>query len=99
MEALSQELIDHALEQMPTWGGDTNGISATYIFKDFIQAMAFMQACIDDIEAQQHHPEWSNVYHTVMVSLRTHDANNKVTDKDLVLARTLDQHAQAIFAR
>lgn len=41
-------------------------------------------------EAQQHHPNWSNVYNTVEIELTTHDAGNTVTDKDRQLAKAID---------
>ena len=97
MEAIAPDVLAEALEDIPAWGGDVHGITCTIIFKDFRQAMAFMQRCIEDIERLDHHPEWSNVYHTVMITLRTHDADNKVSEKDLELARLFDQHATAIL--
>jgi 4a-hydroxytetrahydrobiopterin dehydratase len=41
-------------------------------------------------EAQQHHPDWRNVYNTVEVTLNTHDADGAVTDKDRKLAKAID---------
>ena len=79
----------------PAWSGDTAAISATFTFADFVQAMAFMQASIDGIETRQHHPEWHNVYNRVSISLRTHDAGNVVTAKDLDLAAFLSEKASA----
>ena len=96
IEPLDPEVLQQALEELPSWGGDVHGINTTYMFRDFREAMAFMHNSIEDIEAAQHHPEWANVYHTVMVTLRTHDAKNKVSQKDLDLAKILDRHAQAI---
>lgn len=99
MQPLDAEPLQQALDQMPNWGGDVYGINTTYRFKDFRTAMAFMQDCIEDIEREEHHPEWANVYNTVMVTLRTHDANNQVSDKDLTLAGVLDRHAETHAAK
>jgi 4a-hydroxytetrahydrobiopterin dehydratase len=41
-------------------------------------------------EAQQHHPEWSNVWNTVKIRLSTHDAGNIITEKDKKLAASID---------
>jgi 4a-hydroxytetrahydrobiopterin dehydratase len=42
-------------------------------------------------EAQQHHPNWFNVYNRVDIALTTHDAGNVVTEKDRKLAKAIDQ--------
>lgn len=44
-------------------------------------------------EKMDHHPEWSNIYNRVMISLNTHDAGNKVTEKDHKLAAAIDKLA------
>ena len=41
-------------------------------------------------ETLHHHPEWKNVYNKVEICLRTHDANNTVTDKDYELASAIE---------
>lgn len=41
-------------------------------------------------EQHNHHPNWSNVYHTVEIELTTHDAGNVVTEKDRQLAKAID---------
>jgi 4a-hydroxytetrahydrobiopterin dehydratase len=42
------------------------------------------------IEKIDHHPEWSNIYNKVHVTLTTHDAGNTITEKDRKLAEILD---------
>ena len=44
-------------------------------------------------EAQQHHPDWNNVYNKVSIRLSTHDAGDVVTEKDHQLAATIDEIA------
>lgn len=63
-----------------------NTLKAEFKFKDFRQAFAFMTEVAFAAEAANHHPEWSNVYNTVVVKLTTHDAGNTVTQKDHDLA-------------
>jgi 4a-hydroxytetrahydrobiopterin dehydratase len=50
-----------------------NAITKTYHFVDFVQAMQWMNQVADVAEMMQHHPEWSNIYNTVNVTLTTHD--------------------------
>ena len=55
-------------------------------FNDFVEAFEFMSKVAGLAESQQHHPNWSNVYNKVSISLTTHDAGNVVTQKDRDLA-------------
>ncbi|NNF36317.1 MAG: pterin-4-alpha-carbinolamine dehydratase [Saprospiraceae bacterium] len=66
-----------------------NTLKASFSFKDFKEAFAFMTEVAFHAESQNHHPNWSNVYNTVEISLSTHDAGNIVTDKDHLLADTI----------
>lgn len=66
-----------------------NALKATFTFKDFKQAFAFMTEVAFYAESQNHHPNWSNVYNTVNISLTTHDAGNVVTEKDRHLAAAI----------
>jgi 4a-hydroxytetrahydrobiopterin dehydratase len=43
-----------------------------------------------EAEAMDHHPDWSNVYNRVRIRLTTHDAGDKVTAKDVDLARRIE---------
>ena len=45
-----------------------------------------MNAIATIAKAMQHHPEWSNVYNKVRVTLTTHDAGG-ITQKDIALAK------------
>ncbi|MEO8795456.1 MAG: 4a-hydroxytetrahydrobiopterin dehydratase [Daejeonella sp.] len=62
-----------------------------YVFKDFITAWAFMSQVALLAEKIDHHPDWSNVYNRVTIRLNTHDAGNKITDKDRKLAALIDK--------
>lgn len=79
------------LEQNKNWqrveGRDA--ITRTFKFKDFNAAFGFMTRVAITAEKMNHHPEWSNVYNKVEVTLTTHDAGG-VTEKDLKLAAKMD---------
>lgn len=70
-----------------------NSLVANFEFSSFIEAFAFMTEVAEVAESQQHHPEWSNVYNKVSICLTTHDAGNVVTEKDLALARAIEEIA------
>ena len=60
-------------------------------FADFSEAFAFITRVALLAESSNHHPEWSNVYHRVSITLTTHDAGNTVTEADRSLAAAIDQ--------
>ena len=73
------------------WIEEANQLKKSFTFQDFTEAFAFMTRVAFLAEAQQHHPNWSNVYNRVDIVLTTHDAGNIVTEKDHKLARAIDQ--------
>jgi 4a-hydroxytetrahydrobiopterin dehydratase len=66
-----------------------DGIECSYEFKNFKEAFSLMARVAFECEAQNHHPDWSNVYNRLYVRLSTHDANG-VTEKDFKLARSIE---------
>lgn len=72
------------------WIEKENKLTREFRFKDFKQAFAFMTQVALVAEKMDHHPEWTNVYNTVRISLSTHDAGDVVTGKDRELARAID---------
>jgi 4a-hydroxytetrahydrobiopterin dehydratase len=80
-----------ALAKLPGWS-DVKGrdaIHKTFTFRDFNAAFGFMTRCALMAEKMNHHPEWSNVYRTVDVTLSTHDAGG-LTEKDVTLAQFMN---------
>jgi 4a-hydroxytetrahydrobiopterin dehydratase len=61
-------------------------------FEDFNQAFRFMTLVAELAEAQQHHPEWHNVYNRVSIRLTTHDSGNQITELDRNLAASIEAH-------
>ena len=72
------------------WKEENDQLKATFQFKDFTEAFAFMTEVAFHAEKQNHHPNWSNVWNTVEISLSTHDAGDVVTDKDHQLAKAIE---------
>ena len=76
---------------MSTWKEENQVLLKTFTFASFEEAMQFMQNAAPFISETDHHPTWSNTYNRVEVKLTTHDAGNKVTEKDYNLSRILDE--------
>ena len=75
------------------WEEKNNQLKRTFEFKTFVEAWGFMNQVALVAEKMDHHPNWSNVYNTVEIALCTHSAGDVVTDKDRLLAATIDDIA------
>lgn len=91
MEPLSSEKIERELKDLDGWSFSDDSIHRELTFDDFRQALSFMVQVGFEAEELVHHPEWTNVYNTVQISLSTHDADGKVTSKDIKLAKAIDK--------
>ncbi len=69
-----------------------DAITKTFEFASFIEAFGFMTKAAIWAEKWNHHPEWSNVYGRVVVTLTTHDVGG-LSALDVKLARKLDSLA------
>ena len=73
-----------------SWKEENNTLTRNFKFKDFIEAWSFMTKVAMVAEKMNHHPEWTNVYNTVNITLTTHDKGNTITEKDRELAEKID---------
>ena len=85
-----------ALQGLAGWEDEAgrDAICKTYRFKNFRQAFGFMTQAALIAEKMDHHPEWSNVYGKVEVTLTTHSAHG-LTQLDVTLAQKMDEIAAA----
>ena len=92
-EKLSDATRSDALAELTAkgWSHDAerDAIAKTFKFKNFVEAFGFMTRAALHAEKLNHHPEWSNVYNRVEVTLTTHDAGG-LTELDVKLAGKLD---------
>lgn len=91
VDKLSPEARSKALETLPEWHHDeaADAISREFGFADFSAAFAFMTRVALAAEKAGHHPDWSNVWNKVRITLSTHDAGG-LTQKDIDLATRID---------
>jgi len=76
------------------WRQVDGALIRDFEFTDFIEAFSFMTRVALVAERLDHHPDWSNSWNRVFISLRSHDAGGVVTKRDHELARAIN----AIFA-
>lgn len=93
-ERLNEAECGALLKSAAGWALGENGrtIRRSFRFADFGEAFGFMARVALAAEKADHHPEWSNVYNRVDVTLTTHDAGG-LTAKDFDLARKIDAAA------
>ncbi|HEX7687585.1 MAG TPA: 4a-hydroxytetrahydrobiopterin dehydratase [Burkholderiaceae bacterium] len=86
--------LPELLAQLPGWSLDpqAQSISRHLEFADFNAAFAFMTRVALAAERRDHHPDWSNAYNVVDITLTTHDVGG-LTMKDIELARFIDRTA------
>jgi 4a-hydroxytetrahydrobiopterin dehydratase len=95
MSVLSGPARAKALRELEGWSEakGRDAITKTFQFKSFVRAWGFMSKVALIAEKMDHHPEWANVYGRVEVTLATHSEGG-VTEKDLALARKMDELAR-----
>lgn len=76
----------------PEWTvrADGQAIERQFQFRNFSQAWAFMSRVALLAEKHDHHPEWSNVYNRVAITLTTHDAGG-LSERDAKMAKAIDK--------
>lgn len=81
-----------AFAELPSWrkAEGVDAIQRSFRFKDFVEAWGFMNRVALLAEKQDHHPEWSNVYNRVEITLTTHDCKGLST-RDVTLAKAIDE--------
>ncbi len=90
MKTATPTEIAEALSTLPGWRHEGDALKKTFELGSFRNAMGFLVRIGFEAEERNHHPEIFNVYGKVEITLRTHDAGNRVTALDLSLARAIE---------
>ena len=87
---LSDSEVAALLTELPDWTlrGDGKALERSFKFEDFNAAFGFMTRVALYADKHDHHPEWSNVYNRVEITLTTHDAGG-LSQRDAAMARAL----------
>ena len=84
--------VENALGALNGWSRaeSRHAIEKSFKFKNFNEAWAFMSRIALLAEKMDHHPEWSNVYNRVNITLTTHDAGG-ISERDIKMAAQIDK--------
>lgn len=87
-QLLSDEEIKQQASQLDGWTVEGKELRTTRKFKDFLEAIAFVNKIVEPAEAAGHHPDLAISYNKVTIALTTHDAGG-LTSKDFDLAEVI----------
>ncbi|HSF89513.1 MAG TPA: 4a-hydroxytetrahydrobiopterin dehydratase [Saprospiraceae bacterium] len=73
------------------WKEENNKLIGEFVFEDFSQAWAFMTEVAILAERKNHHPDWTNVWNRVVITLTTHDEGDIITEKDRKMADSISK--------
>jgi 4a-hydroxytetrahydrobiopterin dehydratase len=91
-EKLDEAALAEAVAGLEEWRLDreAGAIRRSFKFADFVEAFGFMARVALRAQAMDHHPDWSNSYNKVEITLSTHSAGG-VSRNDIELARAIDK--------
>ena len=89
MTGLTQDTIEKKLLRFPDWEYYDKALHAEFEFDNFKDCFSAMSRIAFECEALNHHPNWSNTYNVLTISLSTHDAKG-VTTQDFKLAEAIE---------
>ena len=90
MKALAKEEIITKMETLEGWEYQENALHTSLEFATFKDAISMMTRIAFEVEKLDHHPDWTNIYNALHISLYTHDAEG-VTEKDFELANVINE--------
>jgi 4a-hydroxytetrahydrobiopterin dehydratase len=89
MTTMNESSIKKQLQLLNNWSYVDNAIEKNYSFKNFAEALLFINKVGAIAEKLNHHPELFNTYNKVKLRLTTNDAHG-ITQKDFDLAAAVD---------
>lgn len=88
---LEDSEIEAALATLTDWKREDDGLARVFQFGNFQEALAFIVRVGFLAEQKNHHPSIFNIYNRVRLALSTHEAEDQITERDVGLARAIDE--------
>lgn len=95
MPKLSDEELQQHLDKLPDWSRQGDALTRQFQFRDFTQAMQFVNQIAEEASSVNHHPDIDIRYNKVTLAMTTHDSAG-ITQNDVNLAVAADQVADAV---
>lgn len=89
-QLLSETEIQTRVNELSGWTLNGKEITCTKTFKNFVEAIDFVNRLVEPAEAAGHHPDLAISYNKVTIALTSHDAGG-LTEKDFEMAKTISQ--------
>jgi 4a-hydroxytetrahydrobiopterin dehydratase len=89
MSVLSTAAVEENLKHLPHWKLENGEIVRNLNFKNFVEAMSFVNGVAEKAEMAGHHPDIDIRYNKVRLALVSHDAGG-LTEKDFKMAVAID---------
>ncbi|MDJ0735965.1 MAG: 4a-hydroxytetrahydrobiopterin dehydratase [Nostocaceae cyanobacterium] len=89
-QLLTEQEIQQKASTLPDWSVEGSKIECNRTFKDFIQAIEFVNKLVEPAESVGHHPDIEISYNKVKIALTSHDAGG-LTSKDFEMAAVISQ--------
>lgn len=88
---LTSDELAMGLKKLTNWNYSNNKLTRSVEFKDYLSTLSFVNAVGFYSEKMNHHPEITFTYNKLEISYQTHDAQNQITQKDLIAAACVDK--------
>jgi 4a-hydroxytetrahydrobiopterin dehydratase len=88
---LTEEEITQTLERLPGWVYADNKLSKEFEFTDFVGSLSFINRMVAYFQEMDHHPDVHIFYSKVKFELQRFDIGGKVTDRDIEVAKKIEE--------
>lgn len=88
---LSKEEIDKTLTRLSGWTYADDKLTKEFAFADFVGSLSFINRLIAYFQEMDHHPDVHIFYNKVKMELTRYDVGGKVTDRDVEVAKKIDE--------
>ncbi len=89
MPLLTENEISSVLEELNTWERNENQIEKTFVRRNFVDSMGFVNKVALLAERADHHPDILIRWNKVSITLSTHSEGG-ITEKDADLAKQIE---------